>query len=225
MRLGQPASGEPQLLPRARAGRNLELHRASERRHLDRRAEHGFPGRERQIEKQVVTADAEQPVRAQRDIEIQIAVAPAVRALAPLSGEAQTLAVGRAPGDACLEAALHAARETPLVVLGHLEIEVDLGAAVRLLERDVRGDLVVLPRHAELPARAGAAPPAHDPGEEVGEVEVLERKLPVARVELALAELRVPAGRRPELLAGPVAAETIVGGALLRILERLVGLA
>src|SRR5262249_40428518 len=89
-----------------------------------------------------------------------------------------------------------------------------LGAAVRLLQADVRGDLVVLPWHAHIaPARASAA----ERREKIREVEVLER-------ESAVAELLLPAGRRAEILPRTMPAKLVVRGALLRVLERLVGL-
>src|SRR5882672_4682238 len=55
--------------------------------------------------------------------------------------------------------------------------------------------------------------------EQIPQIEVLEGELPAA-------ELLFPVRRRAEVLPGPItAAQTIVGGALLRILERFVGFA
>src|SRR5262249_39777384 len=141
----------------------------------------------------------------------QVAVTPAVQALAAFPGETQPLTLGRAFGDARLEAALHAVREAALVVVGHGEVERDLGAAVRVLQADVRGDLVILSRHAHAPP---ARPPA-ERGKQVAEIEVLEREFPVA-------ELLAPVRGRAEILPGAVASQLVVRGALLRILQRLV---
>jgi len=58
----------------------------------------------------------------------------AVQALAPLAGQAQALAVGGAFRNARLEGATHAMRETLLVVLGYLELEIDLGAAIGVFQ-------------------------------------------------------------------------------------------
>src|SRR6267142_4180682 len=134
LRLGETAAGEPQLLAGARSGRDLEAHRSGEGGHLHVRAEHRFPRRERQVEVEIVAARAEQPVRMQGDVEIQIAVASAVQALAPLARKAQALAVGGAFRNAGLEGSARAMRETLLVVLGHLELEIDLGAAIGVLK-------------------------------------------------------------------------------------------
>jgi len=134
MRFGQAAPGEPQLPAGMRSRRDLEAHRSAERGHLHARAEHGLPRRERKIEEEIVAAHAKEPMRMQRDIEIQVAVASAVQPLASLAGQAQALAVGGAPWECALEGAPHAARETALVVLGDLELEIDLGAAISVLQ-------------------------------------------------------------------------------------------
>ena len=65
--------------------------------------------------------------------------------------------------------------------------------------------------------RTAAALPARESGEQALEVDVFE-------AAAALGELLAPIGRRAEILARRVAAELIVRGALLRVLERLVGL-
>src|SRR5438128_2341610 len=82
------------------ARRYFQHHRAGRRGQLHARAEHGFPGRERQIEVEVVPADAVEWMRMQGNVEIEIAVASAVHALASLAWHAQPLAVGSALGDA-----------------------------------------------------------------------------------------------------------------------------
>src|SRR6185503_3938785 len=114
-------------------------------------------------------------VGAQHDIQVEVAVTPAVRPLAALAGEPQPLAVGRPLGYAGSEGVRHAAHASLLVELGHREAELDLGAEVGILQGDMRGDLVVLTGHAEL---AGALPPAlpaaSETREEVGEIDVVE---------------------------------------------------
>src|SRR5690606_37844914 len=78
-------------------------------------------------------------------------------------------------------------------------------------------DLVVLAGHPDLLAPRAASAAAPEAREQVGEVDVLER----------VAGIREPAGpsrRRPELLAGTDLSELVVGGTLLRVLERAVGL-
>src|SRR5258708_28247608 len=52
--------------------------------------------------------------------------------------------------------------------------------------------------------------------EQISQIEILEGELPAS-------ELLFPVRRRAKGLPGTMAAQTIVGGALLRILERLVG--
>src|SRR6266567_7761457 len=104
-RRGQSALAEPQMLPGVRARRHLELHGPARRRQLDRRAEHRFPGREWQIDVQVVTAHAEERMRLEHDVKVEIAVAAAVEAFAALARNAQPLPVGGAFGNARLRRA------------------------------------------------------------------------------------------------------------------------
>src|SRR6266853_1857833 len=193
VRLGEAATGEPQLLAGARSGRDLQAHRSGEGGDLHARAEHRFPWRERQVEVEIVAARAKEPMRMQGDAEIQVAVAPAVQAFAPLAGHAQALAVGGALRNARLERAAHAARETLLVVFGHLELEIDLGAAVRILQRNVRGDFVILSGHADLAAaRSPAAAAAGKVREQISQIEIVEGERPAA-------ELLLPVRRRAKV--------------------------
>src|SRR5438552_10262038 len=219
MRFGQTAPGEPQLPAGMRSRRDLEAHRSAERGHLHARAENGLPRRERKIEEEIVAAHAKEPMRMQCDIEIQVAVASAVQPLASLAGQAQALAVGGALGNARFEGPPHAARETALVVLGDAQLQVHLGAAVGLFQRDVRRDLVVLPGHWNLAAApSGAVHPARQAGEQIPQVDIVER-------ERALAELPLPPRGRPELLSGTMAAQLIVGGAFFRVPQGFIGFA
>src|SRR5258706_7169193 len=83
----------------------------------------------------------------------------------------------------------------------------------------MRGDFVILSGHADLAAaRSRAAAAAGKMREQIPQIEVLEGELPAA-------ELFFPVRRRAEVLPGAMAAQTVVGGAFLRILERLVGFA
>src|SRR5436190_7013451 len=66
----QPAPGKPQLLPRARAGRHFERDSTCRRRHLDTRAQHGFPRRERKIHLEVETLGAIKRMRLDTDVQI-----------------------------------------------------------------------------------------------------------------------------------------------------------
>src|ERR1700686_959925 len=68
-RLRQPLLPEPELAARGRPRWNLEVHAPAQRGNLDRRAERGLPGSERQVEIEVVPAGAEERVRMQRDVE------------------------------------------------------------------------------------------------------------------------------------------------------------
>ena len=109
-----------------------------------------------------------------------------------------------------------------------------LGAAVRVLEVDQHLGVVVLALDAAAPARAGAAGRAAPRRTATrrsrsGRSPRAPKELPPAPngAALAAAELEagVPVRRRLELLAGlPVAAHLVVGGALLRVLQDLVGL-
>ena len=95
--------------------------------------------------------------------------------------------------------------------------EVQPGAAVRVFQADAHGGFVVAAVHGHGPApRAAMAAPQRV--QQVGQVDVLERPGPAA-------ELARPLRRRRELLARGPAAEFVVGRALFRVLQGLVGLA
>src|SRR5207237_10539419 len=190
------------------------------RRHLDARAERGLPWCERQVEIEILAIGAEDGMRRDLDVEVEVAVAPTVNALATLARHAQLGAVGHALRDAHLEMMRDAPQESVLVHLGRGEVEIDLGAVVSLLERDADTGLEVLAGHRDralIATRATAA--AAQPGKEVGQVDVVES---AALPESAGAEPGAPVGRRPKLLAFRMTAELVIRGALLRVLERLV---
>jgi hypothetical protein len=72
-------------------------------------------------------------------------------------------------------------RKAVLVVFGHGKLEVHLGAAVGIFERDVRRDLVVLPGRADLAvAPSRAMPAARKAGEQVPQIEIVEGKVAAA---------------------------------------------
>src|SRR5437773_10458713 len=73
----QAAPAEPQLLARTGAGRYLERDGSCRCRHLNARAQHGFPRRERKIHIEIEALRAIERMRVDVDIEIQIAVAAA----------------------------------------------------------------------------------------------------------------------------------------------------
>src|SRR5262249_61690871 len=90
---GQALAGEAELLPAVRAGGHLHARRAVERRHLDLRPERRFPGRDRDLDVEIVAARSEQGMGLEHDVEVQVARRAAVRAGTALAGEAQALAV------------------------------------------------------------------------------------------------------------------------------------
>src|SRR5690606_31950056 len=98
--LGQAATGQPQLAAAAGAGGHLEVHRAGERGHLHRGAPGRLPRGERQVYVQVVPRHPVEGVGLQLDVQVEVAVGPAVQALAALAREAQAVPVRHAPGDA-----------------------------------------------------------------------------------------------------------------------------
>src|SRR5439155_15294236 len=188
-RLREAALAEPQMLPGVRARRHLELHEPARRRQLDRRAEHGLRRRERQIDVKVVTAHAEERMRLEHNVEVEVAVAATVEALAALARNTQTLPVRRTLRDPRLERARHAVRDALLVVFGHAQVELHFGTPIRLVERDVRRDFVVLAAHRPgLPALPRARPAA-EALEQVRQIDIVER-------EVRVAEMLLPIGRR-----------------------------
>src|SRR4029078_13306400 len=89
-----------------------------------------------------------------------------------------------------------------------------LGAPMRVREADGNVHLVILAAHRRiLSAAAATALATGEPGEEVGQVHLVEWPPGVG-------ETRRPFRRRPELLAAAVPAELIVRRTLFRILER-----
>src|SRR6185312_1573940 len=168
----------------------------------------------------------EEPMRMEHDVEIEIAVAPAVDALAALPPQAQALPIGRAFRDACLDGLGHMADAALRVDLGHPELQVHLRPAMRVFQREMHRHLEILARNRHRGAAAGAAASTRETFEEIGEIDVVERERASARRSpMALAELLLPVGRRAEFLPGLVGApKLVVGRALLGILEGLVGL-
>ena len=201
--------------------RHLELYRAAERGDFNRRAQGSFPRCQRQVEIQVVSVDAKQRVGAQHDVQVQVVIRPAVAALAALPAQPQALAAGGALGDARFEGALDMMYPALVVVIGHAQVQVHLGAVVGILQADLGSDVVVATRHRPVGPRPAAVLAAtREAGEQVGEVDVVERR----RAGAAVAEVGAPVRRWPEVLPGLVAAELVIGGALFRVLEGLVGL-
>ena len=89
-----------------------------------------------------------------------------------------------------------------------------------LLERDLGGDIEILPgSRRPLRARARALRPASERREEVRQVDVVE-----LRATALLGKVLLPAAWRLDVLAGTMAAELVVGGPLLRVLQGLVRL-
>src|SRR5258708_7428970 len=137
----------------------------------------------------------------------ELADASAAQCLAALPAQAQSLPVGRGLRDARLDRPGHVPHAALVVVLRHLQAEIDLGAAVGVLERKVDGDLVVFPGNRDVRAVLLAAPSAREAFEQLREVQVVEGEL--AALEAPLAELLFPIRRRAEFLAG------LVGGSEL----------
>jgi len=161
-----------------------------------------------------------QRMRTQADVEVQIAIAPAIQPLAALARQAQTLAIGRTLRNARPDSAGHAMQPALLIVFGHVQIEIDLRAVEGLIDADRDRDLIVVAghRHARpAPARTAADPTAAQMCEQIGQIDIIGR-------EGRPAVLLLPARRRLEFLPGGVAPELVVGGALLGILERLIRL-
>src|SRR6267143_909687 len=139
VRLGQPLAAEPQLLAARRAGRNFQRDAAFERGDLDLRAQCGLPRRDRHFQMQIVAGHPEQRVRAQHDVQVQVARRTAIGPRPALAGEPQLFAVGDA------EALVPIGRRTE-VLPGAVRAEAVEGCALFLvLERLVRlGDLLEL---------------------------------------------------------------------------------
>src|SRR3990172_1098150 len=103
------------------------------------------------------------------------------------------------------------------VVFRHGEIQLDRGAAAGFVQSDVRRNLVILSGPLETTTRLPRVPPAaRETGEQIRQVDVVKR-------ELRIPELPAPVRRRLKLLPGLMPPQLVVGGALFRILEGLIG--
>src|SRR4029079_7769898 len=158
-------------------------------------------------EVEVVPVRAEQQVRQHRDGEVRVAGRSAVGAGPALAAQAQALAIGGAERDARAQAAL-------------ADLELALHAAREFLQRERHGHLVVLAGNLELAPLEAAA----EGLEQIRQVDAAEVLLGRARARAAPAKADDPVRRRTELLPGTMAAEAVVGGALLLVLQRLVRL-
>src|SRR5438067_794343 len=199
-RLWQTFAGEAQLLRAFGSRWHLHGHATFQRRYFDLGAERGFPGTHRQLDLQVVGARLEEAMGLEHDLQVDVSRRPAVHAGAALAAQPQALAVHRAFRDA---------RAQCLAV----DLELALGAARRLFQRDAHRRLVVLARNRHVAAEAAAARPRA-----AEDAHLLEdiREIYVGQLfRAARAEAVEPVGRRPEILAGAeAAAEAVVGRAL-----------
>ena len=162
---GSPfARGRPRFDRRSRRpavvpGGMFILDRAAQRRYLDGRAEHRFPRRERQVERQVAARHAIERMRRDGQHEVEVAVRAAALPRSTLARQTQTLPVLGALRNADAKGLVHAMRHAVVADLGHREFDVDFGARVDLLERDRRADFEVLarPRRLSRPPTTAAA--------------------------------------------------------------------
>src|SRR4051812_27373364 len=120
----------------------------------------------------------------QRNVEEEIAIRTAIDALAALPCQAQALAVGRPLRNSRLELTLDPPHAALFVVFRNRQAQIDNGAAVGILERDVGGDFVILSGNRHVGALAAAAAAAGESGKKVGEVDVVEGR--PTTVELVL---------------------------------------
>ena len=67
-------------------------------------------------------------MRSQADVEVEIAIAAAVETLATLAGQPQPLTIGGTLGDTRAQRVRYAAQAALGVVLGHVQIQIDLRA-------------------------------------------------------------------------------------------------
>jgi hypothetical protein len=175
-----------------------------------------------------VAADAEQLVRPQADVDVQVAGRPAAQPRAAFARHAQALPVGGALGDAHLGGPGHPLGPALRADLGEGQRDLDLGAAQQVVDARVQGDLHILPRHLQVltagaPAETTAArTQARQQVEQVHVAQIFKAAEAAARVT---AETLAPIRRRTEILARLVRADLVVGGPLLGVLQDLVGLA
>src|SRR5215472_7437086 len=214
---GKAASGQAQLLARSRAWRDLERDGARGRRQMHGRTERRFPRSERKVEVQILPRDAVQRMRLDADVEIQVAIARTVHALAALARNAQLLTVDNPFRDAHLDLSWDAMGNALIIVFQRGEIELDLRPVKCLLEAQTHRGFVVGPRTRRTLAARRAASMTRETRKQVGEIDVLEDRLRTA-------ESLLPVRRRPEILPRGMATQLIVGRSLLGILQRLVGL-
>src|SRR5665213_2640063 len=166
------------MLPSLRARRYLETHASCGCRHLDRSTEYGLPRRKRQVQIQVVAAGPVQRMRSQADIEIEIPIAPAVDAVTPFAGHAQSLSVRGTLGNARLKSMRGTPQSPALVVLRHVQIQVDLSAVISVLDADGDRGFEVLTRHRH--AGAGACSTCAQMREQISQIHLFAGEWRVA---------------------------------------------
>jgi len=110
----------------------------------------------------------------------------------------------------------NAPRPALLVVLDRTEVELDFGPPERLLESEAHARFVVGARNRSI-ARATSTLAPRETSKQIGEIDIVEGELPTA-------EGLSPVRRGAKFLAGRMPSELVIRGALLRILQRLVGL-
>src|SRR5262245_15243715 len=145
-------------------------------------------------------------MRLERDVEVEIPVAPSAMTLATPGGQAQALSIDGARRNACLDLVRHTAHAAVVAVLGHRELQFERRTAKGIFDADLHRHLEVLPGHARVRATEGTSASAAptEPLEQVREIHVFVRELAVAAGMLA-----GPIRRWPEFLTLRARAELV----------------
>src|SRR5438132_10313461 len=171
----------------------------------------------------VLCVGAEERVWLDLNVQVKVARVGALHPLATLTRHPQLLAVDHPFRNAHLNAMWNAMRDTAFIVFRNAQVEIDLGAVKRLIERNAHHRFVIRPGNRPFPAaRATAAASARasrQAGQQIGEVDVIEGGLAHLIERAASTKIRgemlAPVRRRTKFLTGGVAAELIECSALL----------
>ena len=225
---GQAAPAQAQLLAVASVGRDAERDRPTERGHVNLASQRRFPRSQRHLQGNIAAFQLIERMRLNRHVQIQVAAGTAAEASATLAGQPDFLARRHARRNLDVQGAGPRTGSATGVPLRQLQLQGAVATVIGFFQRDLQRHGLALARTLEAarPAKAGASPTAQVAEQRLEEIaELAPAETAAERRSTRTSGAALPAGRRPEFLAGPpVAAQLVVSGALFGVAQHLVGL-
>ena len=165
-------------------------------------------------------------MRLECDFQKQVAGRPAVEAGTALSRQADALAAGHTARDLDLQIAQPAGKAAVRIVFGDAQLQSKGGTVECVLEADLDPGVMILSTTGDTPATGEAGTAMIRTLSEQALEEIRKAATSgIGRTATGKLEPGIPTRWRPEILAGaPVLAQLVVGRALFRVPEHLVGL-